>query len=210
MRRHFSRSVGFLTIALAAFVVAACDSNSSPVAPSVPNVSGFPGPSASLGATIRGQVNGLGGTGVGALRSATADNAVMIQVLGTDVMDDVDASGQFVLSGVPAASNVALRLSSSTMDVTVSLGAVEEDETVTVVLAVVGDGVEMVSELREVDDSSSDNVADTSGDDSLDDDSSDDDDSLDDDSSDDDDSLDDDSSDDDDSRDDDSSDDDDN
>ena len=170
MRRHFSHSVGLVSIALAVLAVAACDNNSSPVSPSAPDFSGFPAPSASLGATIQGQVNGLGGTGATALRSATADDAVMIQVLGTDVMDDVDPNGQFMLVDVPRSANVVLRISSSTLDETISLGAVSENETVTVVLVVAANSVEIVSEAR---DSSDDDLSD---DDSSDDDSSGDDD----------------------------------
>lgn len=109
-----------------------------------------------------------------------AGDAVMIEVLGTEVMDDVDPNGQFVLVGVAGSPNVVLRISSSTMDVTISLGEVREDETVTVTLAVVGNDVEMVSETRDSDDKSPDDGADDSS--SDDDDSVDDDDSSDDDS----------------------------
>ena len=85
-----------------------------------------------------------------------ADDAVMIEVFGTDVRDDVDPNGQFVLVGVAGSPNVVLRISSSTMDVTISLGEVREDETVTVTLAVVGNDVEMVNEGRDSDDNSDD------------------------------------------------------
>ena len=107
-----------------------------------------------------------------------ADDAVMIEVFGTDVRDDVDPNGQFVLVGVAGSPNVVLRISSSTMDVTISLGEVREDETVTVTLAVVGNDVEMVNEGRDSDDNSSDGGSDDSSSDD-DDDNSDDDDSAD-------------------------------
>ena len=208
MCKRILHPVWHLSIALAIFAVAACDSNSSPVAPSVPCFSGVPGPSASFGATIQGQVNGLGGTGATSLRSSMAGDAVMIEVLGTEVMDDVDPNGQFVLVGVAGSPNVVLRISSSTMDVTISLGEVREDETVTVTLAVVGNDVEMVSETRDSDDKSPDDGADDSSsddDDSVDDDSSDTNDSIDDNDTIDDDRSDDDSDDDDDSADEDNS-----
>ena len=168
MTNYLPRSLRLFSVALATLLVVACDNN-SPVAPSASDFSALPSPSGALGATIQGQVNGLRGpSGAPALASMADDDAVMVEVRGTGVMDVVDADGQFVLVGVPGSANVVLRIFSSTMDVTIALGAVSENETVTVVLAAVGDNVELVSETRESDDDSSD---DTSDDDSADDDS---------------------------------------
>ena len=190
MTNYLPRSLRLFSVALATLLVVACDNN-SPVAPSASDFSALPSPSGALGATIQGQVNGLRGpSGAPALASMADDDAVMVEVRGTGVMDVVDADGQFVLVGVPGSANVVLRIFSSTMDVTIALGAVSENETVTVVLAAVGDNVELVSETRESDDDSADDVSDDdSADDVSDDDSSDDasdDDSEDDDSEDDD------------------------
>ena len=167
MTNCLPRSLRLISVALATLLIVACDNN-SPVAPSASDFSALPSPSGALGATIQGQVNGLRGpSGALSLASMADDDAVMVEVRGTGVMDVVDADGQFVLVGVPGSANVVLRIFSSTMDVTIALGAVGENETVTVVLAAVGDNVELVSETRESDDDSSD---DTSDDDSADDD----------------------------------------
>ena len=175
MTNCLPRSLRLISVALATLLIVACDNN-SPVAPSASDFSALPSPSGALGATIQGQVNGLRGpSGALSLASMADDDAVMVEVRGTGVMDVVDADGQFVLVGVPGSANVVLRIFSSTMDVTIALGAVGENETVTVVLAAVGDNVELVSETRESDDDSTDDVSDDdSSDDVSDDDSSDD------------------------------------
>ena len=175
MTNSFPRSLRLFSVALATLLIVACDNN-SPVAPSASDFSALPGPSGALGATIQGQVNGLRGpSGTPSLASMADDDSVMVEVRGTGVMDVVDADGQFVLVGVPGSANVVLRVFSSTMDVTIALGAVSENETVTVVLAAVGNNVELVSETRESDDDSSDDISDdASKDDVSDDDSADD------------------------------------
>ena len=137
MKNNLPRSLRLSAVALATLLIVACDNN-SPVAPSGSDFSALPSPSGALGATIQGQVNGLRGpSGAPSLAAASVadDDAVMVEVRGTGVMDAVDANGQFVLVGVPGSANVVLRVFSSTMNVTIALGAVNDNETVTVVLA---------------------------------------------------------------------------
>ena len=175
MKNYFPRSLPLFAVALATLLIAACDNN-SPMAPSASDFSALPSSSGALGATIQGQVTGLRGpSNAPSLGAMTDDDAVMVEVRGTGVRDVVDANGQFVLLGVPGSANVVLRVFSSSMDVTVALGAVSENETVTVVLAASGDNVDLVSETRESDDASADDVSDDdSADDVSDDDSADD------------------------------------
>ena len=158
MCQHIPRPVWLLSIALAALAAAACDSSPSPISPSG---SSFPDrPGSTSGATIQGQIMGVGGAAATSLRSAMAnDDAIQIEVVGTNVSDHVDSDGKFLLLGVPASPDVVLRVSSPTLYGTVSLGEVSYDETVTLVLAV-DNGVEVVSESRDLDDGDVDDVDD--------------------------------------------------
>ncbi len=185
----------WLPLMLAVSAVVACDSNPSPLAPDAMPGSRFGDSATPSGATVQGQIEGARGSSASSLRSAMDDDSIMVEVVGTGVMDDVDDDGSFKLEGVPGSLSAMLRISSRTLDTTIRVGEVREDDVITIMLTIVGNDVEVVSATTETDDSpDSASDDDSMDDDSMDDDSMDDD-SMDDDSSDDD-SLDDDDSDD--------------
>ena len=174
MWQRVFRFVWLLSIPLAVVAAVACGDNGSPVSPDAPM-----GSTSSSGAIIQGQIEGAGGSSATSLRSALDDDAIMVEVVGTGVVDDVDDDGSFRLEGVPGSTSAMLRVSSSTIDTTIRLGAISETDIVTIMLAIVGNDVEVVSATTETDDSMDDDSMDDD-DDSMDDDSVDDD-SMDDD-----------------------------
>ena len=171
--------------------LASCNGDgASPMAPS----SG-----AGSGATIQGLVNPSGSTSGGASFGATAagSGSLTVMVVGTDLVAEVGANGQFTITNVPP-GRVQLHFTGASTNATLDVGTVAPNQTLQIVVRVSGSSAALESE--ESDDSPSESVDSVSDDDSADDDSVDDD-STDDDSvddeSDDDDSVDDDSSDDD-------------
>lgn len=173
-----------------ALLVASCGGGASgPAAPFAPTALGANQPAAA-GATISGTARLSGSSSSGAslnsgasLKTALGPAALVVRVVGTTLQVVVDSSGQFTLEGVPS-GNVQLHFEGAGINATLTLPAVQEGQTLIIVVVLAGNNAELESDSRNgsVDDDSADDDAD---DDSADDDSADDD-AADDDSADDD------------------------
>ena len=173
------RSVRFLSIALAAFAITACDSSPSPVAPS--SGSGFLSlPGSFSGATVQGTVNG---NGPSALRTAAGhcpgEDDLTVQIFVDGIAGEstlVGCDGRFVFTDVPDGEVTLLFVE---LGVNLPLGEVHDGEMVEVEISLVDDDVELVNVTVTGDDDSNDDdsAADAESDDVSDDDESDDDES---------------------------------
>ena len=156
--------------------LASCNGDSaSPMAPS----SG-----AGAGATIQGLVNPSGSTSGAASFGATAagSGSLTVMVVGTDLVAEVGANGQFMITNVPPGS-VQLHFTGAGTNAILDVGTVASNQTLQIVVRVGGSSAALEGE--ESDDSPSESVDSVSDDNSDDDDSADaddDDDSTDDDS----------------------------
>jgi len=120
-----------------AATIAAAGCGGSPTAPS------------QAGATISGTVNGSGvlASSAAGRASANAPGTLTVTVSGTNITATVDASGRFVLSGVPA-GDIQLVFSDGVNSVTVSLSNVNDQELIQILITINGSTVTIISEER--------------------------------------------------------------
>ena len=183
--KRVPRAVWLLSIAIAAFAIGACDSNSSPAAPS--SGAGFSNlPGSFLGATVQGTVLGNRQSAVRTATDHEGCDDLTVEVVGTMPLLSVEVGcdGEFVLTDVPE-GEVTLRFVGPGLDVTKSVGPIAVGETMELEVSIIAvssteNDVQVDSVTVTGDDNSSDD--DSASDDESADDKSADDDSADDDS----------------------------
>lgn len=128
-----------LFAAIAAVALAACGGSSSPTSPESMPAGAAP---ASQTAAIHGTV--AGGTS-GMLFSSTsgAVAGMTIRVQGTNIQATTNGLGQFTLSNVPAGTTVVLHFTGAGANAKLPLGTLGAGETVTIIVAVDGDEVQV-------------------------------------------------------------------
>jgi hypothetical protein len=149
MIRKHSVFVGALVTAVMAVACGGGDSK-SPASPSSTNsVTGLPPSSGAIvnGATISGTV--LGGIGAASVRPASA--AMTVSVAGTPMSSPIDASGSFMLRGVPT-GHVQLQFSTGGGAAHLDLDDVAEHEDIHLTVTVNGANVEVEDNDRETED----------------------------------------------------------
>ena len=144
-----------------------------------------PSSGAAAGATIQGLVNPSGATSGAASFGATAagPGSLTVMVVGTDLVVDVGANGQFTITNVPP-GRVQLHFTGTGTNATLDVGTITPNETLQIVVRVSGSSAALENEVS--DDSPSESVDSVSSDDDSADDQSTDHESTDDDSTDDD------------------------
>ena len=176
MIKHMNRATGIGVSLLMAMGLVACSGDSgSPVSPSMT------GPAASFsGATVQGTVNGNRPSA--ALRTATDHEGcdhLTVEVVGTIPLlsTEVGCDGRFVISGIPEGEDVQLHIVGPETNAVVSVGAIDEGETIEVEITVDGNDVDVVivgvtgdDDFPTDDDSSTEDDSSTDGDSSTDDD----------------------------------------
>jgi hypothetical protein len=135
MRARLSAAV-FLS---AAVLTAACGDWRPPAAPSS---TGFDvqSPTAVLGATIEGILNGAADvSSLAASPTSSIPKGITVTVVGTDITQEIKRSGRFVLEGVPS-GDIQLRFTGAGLDETLTLMGVEEGDRIRLHLSIGDDG----------------------------------------------------------------------
>lgn len=109
------------------------------------------GPSDLSGATIAGTVNRGNALMLPATRtgvtSAAAPSGMTVTVVGTNITASVDINGAFQITGVPS-GNVQLQFKDATVDATIQISGVGDEELIRIEVSVTGATATVVSETR--------------------------------------------------------------
>lgn len=133
--RAFVRSALFL----AGLGSLAC-AGGSPTSPSALSPAG----SAATGVTIRGQLDGAGAAASGQVTALSERANIRISVSGTSLSTLSDASGRFVLSGVPA-GRVELRFEGPGIDARLEISGLQEGQELSITVRINGSQVVLVN-----------------------------------------------------------------
>lgn len=125
---------------MALVVVSACGKSSSPTSPSSPSF-------AKAGAVINGTVSGVAtGSSLGYGKLDTS-SGVTVTIAGTELKVTVDASGKFVLTGVPAGT-VELVITANGVPTTITLEGVKETDKIVIKITIKGTTATLEDEER--------------------------------------------------------------
>jgi hypothetical protein len=140
-----------VALCVAAFLIAACGGQAS-LLPTSPSRGGGEIP-AGGGAVITGTVNGMPQAALASDAVRAASNGTLIvTVAGTNISTAVDGNNRFTLTGVPNGT-IRLELKGRGIDAAITIAAVSAGDRIDITLTVVGAGVRVDNEHREVGDS---------------------------------------------------------